>query len=172
MSKCNHNWISHLDHYHCDECFDIKDRTNIIRITVLNDSWGGISRHADPDEEWDADSTWQEHSITGIEITKDGGDVAVGFTPLLNVEYYLLYVIFDTGDSFGSYTGQIEYIDLYEDSGIALENRNRIEKDMKTNPDNYSVELKHESGETYKFGTSWKGYFESLQTVEVVGVKL
>jgi hypothetical protein len=79
-----------------------------------------------------------------------------------NRPYYLVYAIYDTGDSFGRDEGRIEYIGLYSDLEVAHENERRCRECV----EGYSVTLVTDSGKEYKVSTPWVGYFEHLQYVD------
>lgn len=52
--------------------------------------------------------------------------LTVPYEPEFGREYYLLYVEYSTGDSFGRDDGRLEFIGLYDDVEIAKENARRI----------------------------------------------
>jgi hypothetical protein len=135
-------------------------------IRIIDKVYTTTIRECDSEDCWDRDDTSMDHDIIGFVVKeeKDYGDISVNFDPKYDKEYYLLSVIYDTGDSFGRDEGQIEFIDLYENLAIAEENSRRIREDES---DKYSVKLLHETGKEYDVHTPWKGYFEDLRGVEI-----
>ncbi|WP_298752109.1 hypothetical protein [uncultured Arcobacter sp.] len=85
--------------------------------------------------------------------------------------YFLLYVSYETGDSFGKSSGNTEFIGLYNDPKIAKENQQTIEDYVEHRKnDNWSVELWNSDGsEKYSYSTSaFTGYFEYVENIDVI----
>ena len=150
-----------------------------MKIKIIDNVHYGVSREATEDQ-WDRDDTYEDHNIEGIEVPKSKNayyDLEVGFDILHGVDYYLLYGIYNTGDSFGHDDGRIEFVDLYEDRNVAEDNAKRLRKHNDDNRNDfmkdgyYSAKLLHESGKEYDFHVPWKGYFENLSYLEVVAVR-
>lgn len=166
----------------------------MVHVRVNDNVVGGVSRYADPDSDYDRDDTWQEHYIESISQADENQfyDLTVEFDLDPKCEYYLLYAIYSTGDSFGHDEGRIEFVGLYENSYAANENMRRIEahyetyrqlndrwyhsskqmsktelKNLEKNFDSYSVTLIANDGREYKVSVPWTGYFESLTDVRV-----
>ena len=91
----------------------------ITHINVIDDVFTEVTQEADPKDEWSVDSTAEYHRIRGIRINPRYGDVECSFEVLPETNYYLLYYLQDAGDSFGSYTGNIEFVALYNDKQLA-----------------------------------------------------
>jgi hypothetical protein len=156
------------------------------KIKVVDRKTSHVTKERDPSDEGDRDSTDTDHNIVGIYESKDYGDVEVGFKLDKNKRYYLLYVNYDTGDSFGRDGGQISFINLFENEEKANENRRRIEEHYKKFKDSrdynvygeklqeshYSVRLVAENGEEYMYSPEWMGYFEDMNSVDVDAVKV
>jgi hypothetical protein len=146
-------------------------------IVIINDSYGGTSRQHDPDDRWDRDDTYVEHSIKGFRIAKksDYRDLVASFKPKKDKPYYLLYGVYDTGDSFGRDTGQLEFFDLYDNLEAAETSRKILDGftgNHKDNNDDHSVTIFDNEFKPYKTTVPWLGYFESLQGVYVETVYL
>lgn len=133
-----------------------------------------------PNDEWDRADTETTWYIDGIEKVTALGykDVEVAFDVKEGQEYYLVSVIYSTGDSFGhDENHSIEHIGLYEHRTMAEENAQRI-RDHDNGYGRYShvaegaLLLLSPSGTEYKMGTPWHGYFESLGYIEVTPVSL
>jgi len=144
-------------------------------IEIEDDSYTDVTR--DPDSEYDGDDTSTSHHITGFRVKKDYGDLEVAFTPERGKDYFLVYAIYSTGDSFSHHDGKICFIGFFEDKKLADENKKRIEENYKNpgdwNSDNhYSVTLIANSGKEWKMSKPWQGYFERLDWVEVQAVQM
>lgn len=140
-------------------------------VRIEYDTHYDVTREADPSDRWDRDDTYAWHIIREVRAVgeKDYYDLVVDFEPK-GTACYLLFVIYDTGDSFGVDQGQIEFIGLYRDRKVAEENKSRIEKlDYK---DKYSVQLVTEDGRKYKVHAPWIGYFERFQYADIQQVLL
>lgn len=124
--------------------------------------------------EWSEDT---QHDIQGFRVVEEGKyhDLVVAFNPNKDRGYFLLYVLYGSGDSFGHSSGNICIVGLYEDEAIAEENAKRIVEQNERyknsrdelGDDAYSVRLKDESGTEFKFHAPWNGYFEHLEDVVV-----
>ena len=142
------------------------------KIKIIDDTYGGVSRGRDNDDRWDRDDTYVEHSIKGFRIVKetDYRDLVASFVPKKNTPYYLLYAVYDTGDSFGTDNGQIVFFDLYDNREVA-ETNSKILEDL-TGEHDASVIIFENDFKPYKTSVPWLGYFESLQGVYVETVYL
>lgn len=121
----------------------------------------------DPDDEWSRDSTSEEHNPIGLVEVRDGDyhdicGVGEGDT------FYLVYVIYDTGDSFGQDYGRMCPVSLHSDPKVAQLNKERLEKDNRAgNHNSYSIKLRNDDGSNFTIGKPWSGYFETFNYVEV-----
>ena len=88
-------------------------------ITVVDDSYTEVTDEADPNDEWSADSTDTSHYIWGIKIHPKYGNIECSFDVVPNKTYYLLYYLYGSGSSFGTDSGQIEFVCLYQDKKLA-----------------------------------------------------
>lgn len=144
-------------------------------IEVEDDLSDHDTSEADPDDKWSRASTHTEHNITGFKVRPESqyGDVLVPYEPERGVDYYLLYVVYTTGDSFGRDSGHgIEYIGLYtkDELHIARENEQRIEAH---NYGDREVKLQLLMPNTIDFYmyVPWQGFFESLDYVSIETVQ-
>lgn len=165
-------------------------------IKIKNDSYCQVTREGDPNNRWDGDDTYCGHNIRGIyEVAPDTYyNLQVGFDLDPEEVYYLLYVIYDTGNSFHQEEGRISFVEVYKDKNVAYENERRInehaelykklekmnmyhhsltkgekknlQKLQKTFSE-FSVKLIGENEVEFTFSTSWLGYFERLVDVIV-----
>src|SRR5210317_84780 len=104
-------------------------------ISIEDRQTGGVTRAGDPDDEWDRDDTYTDHNIEGFRAAPEEDskyfDLVVPYEPEFDKEYYLLYAVYSTGDSFGHDDGSgIEYIGLYTENelDVARENLDRVKK--------------------------------------------
>lgn len=145
-------------------------------LRVEYDSYTDVTRHADPDERWDADDLAHGQNIHGYSIgnEKTYGEVfPVNGKPDKNKTYWLVYVNYSTGDSFHCETGCICFVDVLEDANDAEYLARVLEDDSKK--DNYDykpLKVKFPSGMEKEICTStWKGYFESIEDIHVESLR-
>lgn len=89
-------------------------------------------------------------------------DVHVGFEPVKDRDYYLVFGIYSSGDSFGRETGKVAFIELFEDESKAHEFVKLIGKTSE-----YSVKF-----DDVTYYIPWVGHFESLEVCDVKRVRL
>lgn len=139
-------------------------------IHVLHDSYCEVTRECDPDDSWGRDSTSTSHSVTGLRlVARDTHDsVSVEFEPEKGKIYHVLYAVWSTGDSFGHDEGlRFEVLGVYKNRKVAEQNEKRLREGSG------NVRLKMEGREdTHEYYTPWSGYFESLDTLEVLSFVL
>lgn len=145
-------------------------------IYVINDTYSEVTRERDPNDEWDADNTATSNCIRGFKIVNKSSkkneytDLTIDFEVKETIPYYLLSVIYSTGDSFSHHTGHIEYIDLYSNIEYAEAAQKMIENAYaaKDKEERYSVDILDNNGNMRKISSSsWVGYFESLEEVRI-----
>lgn len=152
-------------------------------VRVLADQHTSVTEAADPKDEWSADSTASEVYIKGIEVLSENEyfDLVVPFDVMPNKEYYLVFVNYDTGDSFSHHSGQICYLDLFQSKELAHDLAKKIQENAKE-PYDYStakkgqrlpnsVAYKWDNGQEVDcYAATWKGYFERFNHVSVESV--
>lgn len=152
-------------------------------IKINEDRDTRITRHRDPNDEWDANDTATSTSISGFEVVEDGGfhDLTVPFDPVADRDYYLLSVRYSTGDSFSRHRGKMEHIMLHADLDLAKANAKHLrefhergENDPQMDYEaKWNTTIKLDNGEDLPVSTmSWTGYFERLEEVIVETVRL
>ena len=90
----------------------------------INDSaYTEVTRERDPDDRWSGEDTYTGHSIESFHVVSDDDycDISVAFDIDDGRDYYLLYAIYSTGDSFSHDEGCIALIDLFETKEMAEE---------------------------------------------------
>jgi hypothetical protein len=150
----------------------------IYSIEIIDDAYGEVTRSGDPSDKWDRDDTHTSHNVQGFKakLEKEGGyfDLTVPYEPEFDETYYLLYVVYSTGDSFGHDAGSgLEAIGLYkkDELDVAKDNERRIEKHYRSKDPDFNVELITSSGKKFQQHTPWVGYFESLDYTEIADVR-
>lgn len=141
-------------------------------ILILNNQYTDITRHADPEDRWDADNTSTDHNIYGFKVVseKQYYDLTVDFDCKKDHAYQLLYVLYSTGDSFSHHDGKIEFIGMFADPDLAIKNKKIIENQYRKDASDWSLTLYANHKTKYKMHAPWCGYFESLESVEIVDV--
>lgn len=128
----------------------------------------------DPDDEWSRDSTAGEtYPVSLKEVSRNSYFDLVVDAPKDTTEFYIVYVQYKTGDSFGRDGGQLECVSLHTDKTIAEQNKDRIQQHHSTDGKkfgasqypNFSVVLLTDSGKEFQVHTPWNGYFEQIDDV-------
>jgi hypothetical protein len=121
----------------------------------------------------------------GIRVVKDNeySNLVVPFEISDDKGYFLVSVVYTTGDSFNTTTGVIEHVELYDDRKQAeataetISKHNEIHNDAhklgtkqlaileELYGDSHFVKLKNSAGKVYKQHAPWRGYFESVEQV-------
>jgi len=117
--------------------------------------------------------TYTSHNFTGFKIVGKNSyfDLALDFTPEPDKDYFLLYAIHGSGDSFGSdYGSSVEYYGLYtrEQLDIAKTNMERLQKVKKE----YNIKLLGTDGKEFQAYTPWAGYFDNLDEIDIKKIRL
>lgn len=137
------------------------------QIRVVYDSYRYVTREENPDDSWSRDNTDADYTIRAVSESGNYFDLVADFELDASRSYHLLYMIYDTGDSFGTDGGQIEFIMLYQDLNVAHTNRQRLVDHYESPGDSHTVALVSDSGEECQIGVPYMGYFETLRDVEV-----
>lgn len=150
----------------------MKKETSKFNIRILKESTTEVTRESDTTDPWDKDDVEYNHTIFGFEVEPDGmyWDFIMSNNPK-GKTLYLVYVLYNTGDSFSRSDNCIELIGLYEDLEDAVKVQTAIEKDSnKTTYTPLTVDLP-KKGVTETIGVStWRGYFESFNDCVVMPV--
>jgi hypothetical protein len=139
------------------------------KIRIVKDSYSHVTRHSDPTEEYDGDDIVNEHSISGFAPVddKDYYDFILDdYDPTEDKAYYLIYVLYDTGDSFHREDNVICLVECVGDRHTAETIAKAINKDA-LNGGMGPIVLTID-GKKYSIGCSeWKGYFEHFRSANV-----
>jgi hypothetical protein len=149
-------------------------------IRIIDDTHQCDTSEVDPDDNWSRADTDTSHSIEYIKIVddKDYNDLVVPFKIDSQKNYFLLSVVYSTGNSFGHDGGQISFIELYSDLELAEQNRKEIEEHNHNFSDTYHSSKKNElkitnqAGKTYQCYCCWIGYFERVEDVRIDTVRV
>jgi len=123
----------------------------------------------------DADDVCHEHSIRALQLVSEHGgwDFILQENPKNN-PYFLVYTLYDTGDSFHREANCICLVGLYKYYEDALVVSKVINADYKNTYEesNHRIQPSRlklpQSGEVVTICTStWKGHFERLVSVEI-----
>lgn len=130
-----------------------------------------VTREKNTDECWGADDLDWDHDIQGFSVVgeKDYWDFVMTNDPR-DKTLYLVYSLYSTGDSFHHEENVICLVGLYEDESDAIAVMNALELDDKENGDSFEpvkVKLPKKGVEETIATSTWKGYFESLTSVNV-----
>jgi hypothetical protein len=138
-------------------------------VYVIDNVFYRESDFCDEDSSFSRPNTREDHSIVGLSLNKPDLNassitnyelIPVDIEVKRGVKYYLVYASYDTGDSFGYDTGQLDVIFLYEDEDRAkqavkiLEHSPEYQEDIPTNTEAMVTHY-----------IPWNGYFDSLNSV-------
>jgi len=149
-------------------------------IQISKNDYCQTLREADPNERYDGDDICHNHVIHGFYSVKEKEcwDFVLDVEEL-HSRLYLVYVLYDTGDSFHSEENCIELIGVYSNIEDVLVIEEAIELDhrkyKKTKEHDYNPMkvLLPKSNKIQEISTcTWKGYFETFNTVETKTIKL
>lgn len=142
-------------------------------IRVIDGTTTTVIREGDGKMWGDRECTSTSHDITGIEVVKEHAyrDLTVNFEVTPNETYYLLYAVYNTGDSFGWDDGAITFIDLFKTHEKAEAALHVIGQGHKNKSDRLN-RYEAEDGKMIDIYRPWEGYFERLQYIKIDTVKI
>lgn len=140
-----------------------------------------LINEANPTDLWSRDSYRYDYQVTGVSRS-NAPDIVAFFKIEPNVDYFLVYAVYSTGDSFGTDEGCVIWIDirktrkeseelvkeLYEQEKIYIKN---IKNNLSIK-DEFSIEYTLADGSKELIHAPWRGYFESLEEFKIVPVRL
>lgn len=138
-------------------------------INVIDDITTEILDEGDGGQWGNRGVTREEHDIQGFRVERGYSDVVVPFEPEFDKDYYLLAVFYDTGDTFGHDENKVEFLELYEDQEVAVENESRLNK--VAGGTNYATLISPNGTEYQQSTGTWTGYFESFNGAQVFTVR-
>lgn len=121
-------------------------------------------------------TTHTEWDIQGIALVDPKKhyyqDIAAAFEIEPGKVYFLVYVVYSTGDSFGRDNGAgIEYIGIYKSAEKAMATTIRIGK-FQENPEKKKLFVTREDNSIDEIYVPWNGYFETFDYVKMEPVQL
>lgn len=143
-------------------------------VDIERDCDTSVTREGDPNDRWDGDDLYHEHTIKGYRIVTKAqiGDFTLTEKP--EGPWYLVYVLFSTGDSFHCEENCINLVSFVKNKEDAEEIKRGIEEDykhyVKTHQHDYKP-LKILLPKTNRvidiYTGTWKGYFERFNLVDI-----
>lgn len=122
---------------------------------------------------------WTFSGICLVEDEKKYADLETEFDVEFSKIYFLLLVIYNTGDSFShEEAAGVDFVELYRDveaaEKMALEIRRHDDACSRwTDEKEYDLEITLDNGNRMKYNSApWLGYFESIHDIRLVPVRL
>ena len=146
-------------------------------INVVDEAYTDVTQEADPEDEWSGESTDTSHNIQGIKLGKNYGDVECSFEVVPGETYFLLYYLYSTGDSFGTASGQIEFVGLYNDLKLAEKSCKALNTFNKRDPNNprktigNPITIWNDLGQPYRESVA-DDFFGGFDGADVAAVQL
>jgi hypothetical protein len=126
--------------------------------------------NAELDENEFYPTIFHDYNILGIEkiVNKNSYyDLCIPFDIIKNKNYYLVYAIYTTADSYRREQGNIEFIDLYINKNKAEDCVNKIKNSKED-----SIIIENQNNNNYVFHKPWGGYFDKLESIEIIEISL
>ena len=139
-------------------------------IVVDYDSFVTETSVADSDDSWDRADTYTDWTFGERFYTSDKyGDLYMSYKPETGDTYYVVVVVYSTGDSFGHDEAYgAEWMGIYKTEKEA----SALEKLILDNESEQSLEYLDGEGNKISMGfVPWHGYFEDLHSVRVLPVR-
>lgn len=122
---------------------------------------------ADPDDQWDRDSTRSSYTLTRACISKHGD------CPISNVNegdtVHVVWASYVTGDTFGS-DSAIEFLAAFKDVKKANQLVRKLNEYAPSDYAGWEIGIELDEGEIYKLYIPWLGYFEHLEELNITEV--
>lgn len=143
---------------------------NTILIKILKDEDSEVTREGKG--EWSGDDIAWSIIIRGFMLSEEQYDYDFIMPAPDKEEYYLVYARYSTGSSFHHETGKVCLVSLMEHFDDAKAIVDAIDNDVKTeNRQPLKVKLPVLGKVEDVYTGTWKGYFESLESVEIETVR-
>lgn len=142
-----------------------------------------VTREANPEDSWDGEDLDTSWTITPniSESDETSPDIVVPFKLDLDKNYYIVHVIYSTGDSFHHHSGyQCDFIELFQNKekaetlvkAIKEQNYDYYSNKRDFGENAYILPYKDEKGNEKTLYCKWNGYFESIDVCEALTVNL
>ena len=117
---------------------------------------------------------WREEydfRVTGVSLTSRDRWAEEKLGCLVDVKagepVFVLYMTYDTGDTFGRATGKGEVIWVFKDPALAMAAKAKWEAENDKRDPDYSIEFEVDGGKTLKQHNPAAGYFENVGYIQV-----
>jgi hypothetical protein len=142
-------------------------------VSILRREYEEVTREHDPEDEWDADDFYHIHEIEAFEVDPSGmGDFTVSEFP--TGTWHLVCVFYSTGDSFHceeNCLSMVAFVKNKIDAEIIVnainDDYNQYVKKGEWKYEPLKVHLPVSNIDTEIYSGTWKGYFESLNSVDI-----
>lgn len=142
-------------------------------IALLGTKFTEVSEDYDHDNEWargDTSTQWDISAAVPIGLVENKEDILDTIDTNHTGECYLVYIIYSTGDSFGhDYSYFLELIWVFSSQYLAEKAAKQIYEHDRYDA---NVVLEIDFGIRKEFYPFWIGYFETLEQVKIIEVKV
>ena len=126
--------------------------------------------HRSPEQYGDWSESW-DFLVTGVSLTSRSPWCEEKLGCLVEVKagdpVFVLYMTYDTGDSFGRATGKGEVIWVFKDPALAMKAKALWDKENNKRDPSYSIEFEVDGGQTVTQSNPAFGYFENVGYIDV-----
>lgn len=158
-----------------------------MKFRIDDNKYESYTREPNPNDSWDRGDTYTSHHVNGIVVLDDDQlknkrswwtlDTKLDVKP--GDDVYLVWVVYNTGSTFGTAEGNVKYVDIFTDKEEAYdcvkainnhytnhqEAKHLARRRGRPSPeDEWNVAYTHNGG-VKTIWASWNGYFESLTDV-------
>ena len=132
-----------------------------MRVYISEESFTENSEYSE--ERYGSWSRDDHYSITCASATKKLFSTEFELDVSVGDVVFVVYVVYSSGDSFGTSTGNGDIVCVYKDAEKAVECMRTVEKCQNS----YSITLLNNDDEPFTYGNPAAGYFESLTSCEI-----
>lgn len=150
----------------------VTDNSEYFGYKIDHTAYIEVTRERNIDEEYSGEDTSTNWNIfSSLTIDNNYPDITTPFEIEEDKDYYLVYVIYNTGDSFSYHDGSnVEFIEIFENYDKATSLVHQIKSN--TNLENLNGEYLDEKDNKKNLSFCWYGCFESLSICEVMRVNI
>jgi hypothetical protein len=136
-------------------------------LKVINEKRTHSTRGEGDYADWSEDIYNDIRELEIVDSDYSYRDVIADFDVKSGDIVFLVYALYSDGDSFGSSTGNIEYVAVYKSKEKAEACVKQINDSVDKSRNTYSMEYTTESGSVLTVSCPWIGYFNRLESAEV-----